>query len=89
MRAMEGAVEDLEKKAGKKVDYTLVDGNRLPKKFDPEKSRAIVKGDSNTYLIAAASVIAKVFTELLILLLFFFPRVCIQLYFTCDSGLLC
>lgn len=32
----------------------------LPQAFDPEKSRTIVKGDSKCYVIAAASIIAKV-----------------------------
>jgi len=40
--------------------YLLVDGNRLPCKFDKEHSLAVVKGDSKCRCIAAASIIAKV-----------------------------
>jgi ribonuclease HII len=40
--------------------YLLVDGNRLPSKFDKEHSLAVVKGDSKCRCIAAASIIAKV-----------------------------
>lgn len=40
--------------------YLLVDGNRLPAKFDKQHSQAVVKGDSKCRCIAAASIIAKV-----------------------------
>lgn len=43
-----------------KSQYILVDGNRLPAKFDKEHSLAVVKGDSKCRCIAAASIIAKV-----------------------------
>lgn len=39
--------------------YVLIDGNRLPKNW-PWDSRAIVKGDSKSVSIAAASILAKV-----------------------------
>ncbi len=52
--AMRRAVENL----NLEVDYLLVDG--LPVKGLPCDSDAIVKGDSKSFLIAAASVIAKV-----------------------------
>lgn len=52
--AMRRAVENLPKKA----DYVLVDG--LPVKGLPCPSSAIVKGDAKSFLIAAASVVAKV-----------------------------
>ncbi len=52
--AMRRAVENL----NLEVDHLLVDG--LPVKGLPCKSDAIVKGDSKSFLIAAASVIAKV-----------------------------
>ena len=42
---------------GKDVDYCLVDG--LPVQGLPVKHKAIVKGDSRSYSIAAASIIAK------------------------------
>ncbi|GAB4823564.1 hypothetical protein N2152v2_010610 [Parachlorella kessleri] len=57
LKAMEGAAVGLGEGA---ADFFLVDGNRLPKGFDPERSRPIVKGDSKCHAIAAASIIAKV-----------------------------
>lgn len=56
MLAMEQAVAGLTPAA----DYRLVDGNRLPKGFDPVTATAITKGDAKVYSIAAASIIAKV-----------------------------
>lgn len=56
MLAMETSVGKLPRKP----DFVLVDGNRLPMGLDPEGSRAVVKGDDTCYCIAAASVIAKV-----------------------------
>lgn len=41
-----------------KVDFAIVDGNQLPKL--PVPGRAIVKGDGKSLSIAAASIIAKV-----------------------------
>lgn len=57
MLAMEQAVHGLGKKSELAI---LVDGNRLPKSFDEKRSRAIVKGDSKCISIAAASILAKV-----------------------------
>ena len=52
--AMERAVKSLEK-----VDFCLIDGNRLPSNLGiPAKT--IVKGDSKSCSIAAASILAKV-----------------------------
>ena len=46
---------------GYRVDYCLIDGNRLP---DWEwKSRAVIKGDSASLSIAAASIVAKVLRD--------------------------
>ena len=42
----------------KKPDFVLVDGNKLPELNCP--ARAIVKGDSHSLSIAAASIVAKV-----------------------------
>lgn len=53
--AMKRAIEGL----SVKPDCVLIDGNRLPSKLDME-ARAIVKGDSKSASIAAASVLAKV-----------------------------
>jgi ribonuclease HII len=39
--------------------YVLIDGNRLPKNW-PWDSRAIIKGDTKSVSIAAASILAKV-----------------------------
>lgn len=52
--AMRRAVEGL----GVKVDFTLVDGNRDPKLYCPTET--VVKGDSKSASIAAASILAKV-----------------------------
>jgi ribonuclease HII len=55
--AMRRAVEALAVRA----EHILVDG--LPVKGLPCPSTAIVKGDANSFLIAAASVVAKVFRD--------------------------
>ena len=54
MLAMQRALAGLAK-----VDYALIDGNRLPDPL-PCPARAIVKGDQKSASIAAASIIAKV-----------------------------
>ena len=54
MLAMSRAVQNLPRK----VDHVLVDGNRLPTLDAP--ASAIIKGDSISVSIAAASIIAKV-----------------------------
>ncbi|MFC1724140.1 ribonuclease HII [candidate division KSB1 bacterium] len=54
MLAMKRAVDNLQIKP----DFLLIDGDRMPK--TPISSRTIIKGDSKSFLIAAASVIAKV-----------------------------
>ena len=46
-------------------DYVLVDGNQLPELISP--SRALVKGDVRCHSISAASIIAKVFRDRLML----------------------
>mmetsp|Transcript_11816 Transcript_11816/g.30171 ORF Transcript_11816/g.30171 Transcript_11816/m.30171 type:complete len:275 (-) Transcript_11816:1110-1934(-) len=56
MKAMEMAVAKLPTKP----DYHLIDGNRVPKGLDAGTSKAIIKGDSKSTVIAAASVVAKV-----------------------------
>jgi ribonuclease HII len=46
-----------------KPDYLLIDGNKVPPQLQskyPNAAEAIVKGDARCYLIAAASIIAKV-----------------------------
>lgn len=59
--AMNRAIEGLMLKA----DYALIDGNRIPKeiKIDCE---AVIKGDSKSASIAAASILAKVSRDRLI-----------------------
>lgn len=61
MLAMKRAVEQL----SKKPEYILVDGNKTPK-FDVP-SMAVVKGDSLSESIAAASILAKVSRDRLLL----------------------
>lgn len=58
MAAMRGAVTHLASK-GCKADHILIDGNRVPPNL-PAPSEAIVGGDGKSTAIAAASVIAKV-----------------------------
>lgn len=50
-------------KKGKNGPFVLVDGNRVPGTLVPhlkESARSVVKGDAKEYIIGAASVIAKV-----------------------------
>ncbi len=56
--AMQRAVDDLRKRSGLCPDMVLVDGNRDPKLGLP--TRTIVKGDGTSASIAAASILAKV-----------------------------
>ena len=55
--AMYRALEDAKQK-GFKADFALIDGNRLPKWEIP--CQCLIKGDSLSLSIAAASIIAKV-----------------------------
>ena len=57
LRAMHRAVEAM----GQAVDHILVDGNRLPKW--PWAATALVKGDTRSLSIAAASIIAKEYRD--------------------------
>jgi ribonuclease HII len=57
MLAMERAVSELQKKLTQPLAFALIDGNRLPKLKCP--SQAIIKGDSKSFSIAAASIVAK------------------------------
>lgn len=61
MMTMKRAVEGLSLKA----DYAIIDGNRLPQLEIPCKY--IVKGDANSMSIAAASILAKVSRDRLML----------------------
>lgn len=56
-RAMQRAVEDLERRSSTRIDYALIDG--LPYGDGPFRYEAIVKGDARSWSIAAASVVAK------------------------------
>lgn len=60
--AMNRAIEQL----GEKVDYALVDGNRVPKGIKVE-CETVVKGDAKSMSIAAASILAKVTRDRLLL----------------------
>lgn len=60
--AMERAVNGLDKKA----DYVLIDGNRTPKGL-LIPSETIIKGDAKSYSISAASILAKVSRDRLML----------------------
>ncbi|KAL3135891.1 hypothetical protein ABBQ32_007444 [Trebouxia sp. C0010 RCD-2024] len=56
LKAMEGAVAAL---PHTQPDYLLVDGNQLPRGFSRECSQTVVRGDSKSTVIAAASILAK------------------------------
>ena len=55
MEAMHKSVKGLNQEA----DWVLIDGNRIPEPLKG-KAEAIVKGDAKSVCIAAASVLAKV-----------------------------
>ncbi|KAK9816508.1 hypothetical protein WJX72_001255 [[Myrmecia] bisecta] len=55
--AMERAVAAL---PGSPPDYLLVDGNQLPRGFAARPAETVIKGDSKSAAIAAASILAKV-----------------------------
>lgn len=57
--AMNRAIEDVTKNSDVTFDTVLVDGNKLIKKYDG-KQEFLVKGDAKSLSIAAASIIAKV-----------------------------
>lgn len=59
--AMNRAIEGL-----KKVDFALIDGNRVPKEIKVPCA-TIVKGDAKSMSIAAASILAKVTRDRLLL----------------------
>jgi ribonuclease HII len=61
MNTMKRAVEGL----GVKADYAMIDGNRLPPLDIP--SEYIIKGDARSMSIAAASILAKVTRDRLML----------------------
>ena len=43
-------------------DMVLIDGNRMPKKFD-YMAKSVIKGDAKSYSISAASILAKVYRD--------------------------
>ena len=45
------------------VDYILVDGNALPQQWSGMETQTIVKGDAKSHSIAAASIVAKVYRD--------------------------
>ena len=61
MMTMKRAIEGLDVKA----DYAIIDGNRIPKLDIPAKF--VIKGDANSMSIAAASILAKVSRDRLML----------------------
>lgn len=61
-KAMIQALEQIEKRLGKKLDYVLVDGSKtLP--LENYRSERILRGGLYHYSIAAASVLAKVIRD--------------------------
>ena len=65
MRAMEGAVAGLKRGA---PDRVLVDGNRVPPAL-AHNGEAIIGGDDKSFVIGAASIIAKVTRDRIMLAL--------------------
>ncbi len=57
MLAMQRAIIALERNLPRKLDFALIDGNRVPELNCSAKS--VVKGDAKSMSIAAASIIAK------------------------------
>lgn len=57
--AMNRAIEDVTKNSDVTFDTVLVDGNKLIKKYNG-KQEFLIKGDAKSLSIAAASIIAKV-----------------------------
>lgn len=57
--AMRRAAKNMQETFELKIEHALLDGNRLPKNF-PCPASFLIKGDSLSYSIAAASIIAKV-----------------------------
>lgn len=57
--AMNRAIEDITKDNNVQFDTVLVDGNKLIKKYEG-KQEFLIKGDAKSLSIAAASIIAKV-----------------------------
>lgn len=49
------------------IDYVLVDGRQKIRRYQSTKQKAIIKGDQKSYTIAAASVLAKVYRDRLML----------------------
>ncbi|KAK9822135.1 hypothetical protein WJX74_009935 [Apatococcus lobatus] len=62
--AMAGAAAAL---PGDCIDFLLVDGPYLPQGWDTTRAEAIIRGDDRCYAIAAASIIAKVTRDRLML----------------------
>jgi len=56
--AMERAFEKLQNDVGNKIQYALVDGNKAPN--IPCETHTVIKGDAQSFSIAAASIMAKV-----------------------------
>ncbi len=54
-KAMKRAYRDM----GKVADHTIIDGNKIPTDF-PTEASYVIKGDSKSISISAASIIAKV-----------------------------
>lgn len=59
--AMEKALENLEKKIKKRIDFLIIDGNQIKsKKLKAKKHKLIIKADEKILSCTLASIIAKV-----------------------------
>jgi len=62
--AMEKALENLEKKMGKKANFLIIDGNQLKNhQLKTKNYKLIVKADEKVFSCAAASILAKVYRD--------------------------
>ena len=57
LKAMQGAVSVLPSQT---PDFILIDGTQIPNGFQQQMCQTIVKGDTKSTVIAAASILAKV-----------------------------
>lgn len=57
LKAMEGAVFALPSQT---PDFVFIDGTQIPKGFQQHMCQTVVKGDTKSTVIAAASILAKV-----------------------------
>ena len=79
---MADSVDKMMNEQGLPIDYVLVDGPHKPRTMNKDlPCEAIVKGDSKCHCIAAASIIAKVFSFSKIIKFFWGQKTLCWIYF--------